>query len=87
METREELQAKLIEAKTHVQIGSYYRHYKGGEYKVLDLAFEEVTMQVVVIYQPQYGEHRFSFTRPLTAWGEFVEWEGESLPRFALIEK
>lgn len=30
----------------------WYKHYKGGEYEVLGIAFDEATMQPFVVYRP-----------------------------------
>ena len=54
---------------------------------MLDLAFDEATMDIVVVYQPEYGEHRVVFTRPLALWDELIVWEGAEVPRFMLIEE
>lgn len=83
--THEQLAGQLAEAAKHVRIGALYRHYTGNKYKILALAFEESTMQVVVVYQAQYGEH-ITFTRPITVWDEAVKWEGRSVPRFELVD-
>lgn len=87
MLSSEQLHEKLIEAGKHVHVGRRHRHYKGGEYTVLYLAFEESTMEIVVVYQPEYGEHRVVFTRPLAVWSELVEWQGATIPRFTQIEE
>jgi hypothetical protein len=62
-----------------------YRHYKGGEYQVLDIARHSETEEDMVVYRPLYGEGKL-WVRPLHMFMESVEKDGETLPRFALIE-
>jgi hypothetical protein len=62
-----------------------YRHYKGGEYQVLEIARHSETEEDMVVYRPLYGEGKL-WVRPLHMFMESVEKDGETLPRFALIE-
>lgn len=41
-----------------------YRHFKGGEYEVIDVARDSETQQPVVVYRALYGEHGL-WVRPL----------------------
>lgn len=82
--TEDELSARLDDARTKVEIGALYQHYKGSEYKVLDLAILENTEEACVIYQALYGKN-FTFIRPVASWVEEVLVEGASTPRFSLI--
>jgi hypothetical protein len=34
-----------------------YRHYKGNEYTVLDTARHSETLEELVVYRQEYGEH------------------------------
>lgn len=63
-----------------------YRHYKGGEYQVLHLARHSETEEWLVVYQPCYGE-RGIWVRPYAMFTEILLLEGESQPRFQLIEE
>lgn len=63
-----------------------YRHYKGGEYQVLYLARHSETEEWLVVYQPCYGE-RGIWVRPYAMFTEILLLEGESQPRFQLIEE
>ena len=63
-----------------------YRHYKGGEYQVLHLARHSETEEWLVVYQPCYGE-RGIWVRPYAMFTETLLLEGESQPRFQLIEE
>jgi hypothetical protein len=62
-----------------------YRHYKGGEYQVIEVAIHSETEELLVIYRPLYGEGRL-WARPLEMFLETVEIDGEQVPRFAMIE-
>jgi hypothetical protein len=77
------LDRQLREAAEAVQVGGRYQHYKGDFYRVVALAFEEASMEIIVVYQADYGR-RITFTRPLAVWDESVQWQGEQIPRFRL---
>ena len=62
-----------------------YRHYKGPHYRVFAVAQHSETQEPVVVYQALYGEFGM-WVRPLEMFCSTVEVDGESLPRFALIE-
>lgn len=61
-----------------------YRHFKGNEYLVLDIATHSETQEPLVIYQPQYGA-RDLWARPLSMFVELVEVNGERVPRFEWV--
>lgn len=61
-----------------------YRHYKGNEYQVYEVATHSETEEALVIYRPLYGE-RALWARPLSMWGETVQWQGESVLRFTWL--
>jgi hypothetical protein len=63
-----------------------YRHYKGGEYRVMGVARHSETEELMVVYQPQYGERDW-WVRPLSMFTEQVEIEGRLIPRFQHIEE
>ncbi|MFI8479275.1 DUF1653 domain-containing protein [Pseudomonas sp. NPDC078700] len=62
-----------------------YRHYKGPEYRVFGVAQHSETEQQVVVYQALYGDYGL-WVRPLGMFCERVDVDGESVPRFALVE-
>ena len=62
-----------------------YRHYKGGEYQVLDIATHSETEEVLVVYRPLYGQGDL-WVRPLDMFIEMVDVNGEKLPRFELLD-
>ncbi len=61
-----------------------YRHYKGGEYEVIDLVRHSETEELLVLYRPLYGEMHL-WVRPLTMFTESVEVAGKSVPRFVYL--
>jgi hypothetical protein len=61
-----------------------YRHYKGQEYEVIDVARHTETEEEFVVYRALYGERRL-WIRPVTMFREFVIMEGQPCPRFQLI--
>ena len=61
-----------------------YRHYKGGEYQVIDTATHSETEETLVVYRPLYGE-RVLWVRPLSMFLEEVKVAGETQKRFAYI--
>ena len=61
-----------------------YRHFKGKEYRLLALAKHSETLESMVVYQALYGEKGL-WVRPAEMWGETVEREDYSGPRFPYI--
>ena len=61
-----------------------YRHYKGNEYQVIDVARHSETEEAFVVYRALYGE-RGMWIRPLEMFSETVEREGELIARFEYI--
>ena len=62
-----------------------WEHYKGGRYRLLDVAYHSETLEPMVVYRALYGEGAL-WVRPASMWTEIVEVNGESTPRFRLIE-
>ena len=59
-----------------------YRHYKGNEYTVLGVARHSETLEEVVVYRQEYGDHGL-WVRPAAMFAETVEVDGVRMPRFA----
>lgn len=59
------------EVKEKIVIGGVYKHFKGGFYKVLNLATHSETKEPMVVYQALYGD-RAIWVRPATMWLEEV---------------
>jgi hypothetical protein len=61
-----------------------YRHYKGGLYRVENIATHSENEEKMVVYRPLYGEQAL-WVRPLELFMEEVEIEGRKQPRFVFI--
>ena len=61
-----------------------YRHFKGGEYRVIGTARHSETLEELVVYRALYGEGGL-WVRPAAMWRETVERDGETFPRFTYI--
>ncbi len=61
-----------------------YRHFKGNEYEVLDIATHSETLEPMVVYRALYGD-RAVWVRPASMWNETVERDGKSYPRFVYL--
>lgn len=70
--------------KRTVRPGGVYRHFKGMEYRVLEVARHSETLEKMVVYQQLYGD-RGIWVRPLDMFLEIIEREGRRLPRFEEI--
>lgn len=64
----------------------YYRHFKGGKYKVLAIGQDSETMEKVVIYQALYGEMKV-WVRPYEMFFGKTEKDGVEIDRFKEISK
>lgn len=62
-----------------------YRHYKGLLYQVLGTVRHSETLEPMTLYRALYGGHGL-WVRPATMFGEQVEVDGVTQPRFALLE-
>ena len=60
-----------------------YRHYKGNEYEVLEIAKHSETLEAMVVYRALYGAGEV-WVRPAEMWNETVG-DGNVL-RFTCIE-
>jgi len=61
-----------------------YRHYKGNEYEVIEVARHSETLEELVVYRALYGE-RGLWVRPRAMFSEAVELDGRSVPRFQYV--
>ena len=59
----------------------YYRHFKGGLYKLIGLAKDSETLEEMVAYQALNGERQM-WVRPMELFFEEVERDGKRMPRF-----
>lgn len=66
------------------QTGTKLLHYKGGKYTVLGYGTYSETLEEVLIYQNDAD--RKVWIRPVQMFYENVEYKGEWVPRFTVIE-
>ncbi|SFR81522.1 Protein of unknown function [Stenotrophomonas maltophilia] len=62
-----------------------YRHFKGGEYEVIDIVRSSETLQPMVLYRALYGEGGL-WVRPYAMFIEQVSGALGPQPRFARID-
>lgn len=58
-----------------------YRHYKGNEYTVVGTARHSETLEELVVYRQESGEHGL-WVRPKQMFSETVNVDGREIPRF-----
>ena len=58
-----------------------YRHYKGNEYTVIGTARHSETLEEMVLYRQEYGEHSL-WVRPMQMFSETVTVDEQEVPRF-----
>lgn len=61
-----------------------YRHFKGGEYRVIGIARHSETIEEMVVYEALYGEGGL-WVRPASMWNEEIERDGKKFKRFEFI--
>lgn len=64
-----ELTRRIVNASQIAPVGGLFHHYRGGSYKVIDLAVNANTQNVMVVYVPITGPY-FRFVRPVEEWSE-----------------
>lgn len=52
-----------------------YRHYKGNEYEVIEIAKHSETLEPMVVYRALYGDHGV-WVRPAEMWNEHIDDKG-----------
>lgn len=71
---------------SELKIGGIYKHYKGKNYKVLELARHSETLDWYVIYECLYENPEGKlWIRPLKMFQENIVFEGKEVPRFGYI--
>ncbi len=61
-----------------------YKHYKGNEYEVIDIAKHSETEELLVVYRPCYGEQHL-WVRPLEMFSQSVIVDQQAVPRFTFL--
>lgn len=67
-------------------VAGIYRHYKGQDYQVLDVARHSESEEEFVVYRCLYGDYGL-WVRPLAMFKETVVVDGQDQARFALQRK
>ena len=65
-------------------MADYYKHFKGGKYKLLGIAKDSETLEKMVVYQALYGEGEI-WVRPYDMFFGTVERDGKVMQRFTKI--
>ncbi|NGX38903.1 MAG: hypothetical protein KR126chlam1_00219 [Chlamydiae bacterium] len=72
-----------------VPVGTIFRHYKGKEYKILQVGRHSEDLSLYVVYQGLYICKTFGkdpiWIRPLEMFLETVRVESKEVPRFSLL--
>ena len=63
-----------------------YKHFKGNEYELMDVASHSETLEQMVVYRALYGEGGL-WVRPLSMWDEEVTFNGKTVKRFEFIKE
>ncbi|ACE85810.1 DUF1653 domain-containing protein [Cellvibrio japonicus] len=63
-----------------------YRHYKGKDYFVFQIAHHSETHEPLVVYRCLYGDYSW-WVRPMDMFTESVELAGESIARFRFVRE
>jgi len=70
-------------------VGNKYKHYKGKEYIVLNIANHSETLEELVIYEAQYTSEDFGdkaiWARPRAMFEEEIEIDGKNIHRFQIV--
>lgn len=77
------LLSRLNNAKTLVNIGKLYYHYRTPDvyYLVLDIVINESDEQPAIVYQAQYGDN-ITWIRSVDKWLDYVEHNNKTVKRF-----
>lgn len=86
-----ELLTKEEDLLSKVPLGAIFRHYKGKDYKILQIARHSEDLSLQVVYQGLYDSEEFGhqpiWVRPLRMFIEEVVIDGVKGPRFKLLKK
>lgn len=69
--------------KERVKLGKY-KHFKGGEYEVIAIAYHSETCEEMVVYRALYGEGKI-WVRPMAMWNEEVQLSDKKVRRFTYM--
>ena len=63
-----------------------YRHFKGNEYEVTEIARHSETGEPMVVYRALYGNNEL-WVRPAEMWNETMTRDGKTIQRFTRTEE
>ncbi len=63
-----------------------YKHFKGNEYQVIEVAKHSETLEDLVVYRALYGDRKL-WVRPLKMFLENIEKDGHRSPRFLWVRE
>ncbi|MFT6222107.1 MAG: hypothetical protein ACJA0C_001515 [Candidatus Endobugula sp.] len=66
-------------------LSGLYKHYKGQDYQVIEVARHSETQEWLVVYRCLYGDSSL-WVRPYDMFVETVLIDGEEKPRFEYIK-
>jgi hypothetical protein len=86
--THAELAGEINAIKEQIFVGATYFHYKNPTnlYLVVDIAVQEATEKLCVIYKALYEPH-LTFVRDVDSWLEQVNVDGKMVDRFTLTQE
>ena len=62
----------------------YYKHFKGGVYRLIGIAKDSETLEEMVVYQAMYGDRQM-WVRPAEMFFGKMEKDGKEIDRFEEI--
>ncbi len=68
----------------NIKLGKY-RHFKGMEYQLIEVAHHSETQEPMAVYRALYGEHGL-WVRPLAMFLETIHRDGKYIQRFQYVE-
>jgi hypothetical protein len=66
-------------------LSGLYKHYKGQDYQVIDVARHSETQECLVVYRCLYGDYSL-WVRPYDMFIETVMVDGKETPRFEYLK-
>jgi hypothetical protein len=77
------LQSNTMSPPPNIPLGRY-RHFKGMEYEVIDIARHSESLEWFVVYRALYGEGGL-WVRPAEMFLELITRDGVTMPRFTRL--
>lgn len=70
-----------------IKSGQIWQHFKGGKYRIINVAKHSETLEDLVIYEALYDKVTSKYwARPLADFLGTKNIDGEEVPRFKLIK-